>query len=318
MRALWIRDIIVYGLLLAFVLYVTKQNNMWGSKKGAKKTKVDSKKAKNTVRQRNTLLRILKRFEVIGDSFGYRPTETTIVNLNYKIRRARLKFKLLDRTIAPLELVGIFKVIGFVCGFIAVIGFLLTNSVFFLLFLLGLFSSTMFNMYVDSLIMQEDAEIESEFPDFFFLLYSRLLKGSKVRLAPTLDEYLKSLEAIHGVESHKAMRNFVQDLRNNIEIYGDDSMAVNKMREMYKSAMLVNFFNLALQSLKGVDNADKLLSFKMELTQKSLKAMEAVASKRREQGERAIWLIFIILGQFVVLSWLAKAGVGTITKILGI
>jgi hypothetical protein len=95
---------------------------------------------------------------------------------------------------------------------------------------------------------------------------------------------------------------------NNIEIYGDDSIAVHKMRETYKSAMLVNFFNLAIQSLRGVDNKDKLLAFRMELSQKKLDAMTVKANKMVEKGQKAVMLIFLILAQFIVLSWIAKAG----------
>ena len=129
-----------------------------------------------------------------------------------------------------------------------------------------------------------------------------------MRLAPTLDEYLSSIDAIYGEQSHKAMRNFVLDLRKNIEIYGDDSMAIHKMREVYRSAMLVNFFNLVVQSLRGVDNKDKLLAFKMELSQKKLEKMTERANILVAKGQKAVMLIFIILAQFIVLSWVAKAG----------
>ena len=124
----------------------------------------------------------------------------------------------------------------------------------------------------------------------------------------TLDEYIKSLEVIYGDKSHSAMKKFVLELRKNIEIYGDDSIAVHKMRETYKSAMLVNFFNLAIQSLRGVDNKDKLLAFRMELSQKKLDAMTVKANKMVEKGQKAVMLIFLILAQFIVLSWIAKAG----------
>ena len=157
-------------------------------------------------------------------------------------------------------------------------------------------------------IIEEDTEIEEDFPDLYMLLYSRLIRGTSMRLAPTLDEYLNSIDAIYGEKSHQAMRNFVMDLRKNIEIYGDDSMAIHKMRDVYRSAMLVNFFNLAVQSLRGVDNKDKLLAFKMELSQKKLDLMTKKAEAMVAKGQKAVMLIFIILGQFIVLSWVAKAG----------
>ena len=42
---LFLRDLIVYACLVALVLFVTKQNNMWGVKKGTSKTKVEVRKA---------------------------------------------------------------------------------------------------------------------------------------------------------------------------------------------------------------------------------------------------------------------------------
>ena len=42
---LFIRDLIVYAVLVIFVLFFTRQNNLWGTKKGTTKTKVDVKKA---------------------------------------------------------------------------------------------------------------------------------------------------------------------------------------------------------------------------------------------------------------------------------
>ena len=110
------------------------------------------------------------------------------------------------------------------------------------------------------------------------------------------------------------------DLRNNIEIYGDDSMAVRQLREKYRGAMVVNFCNLAVQALSGVDNKDKLTAFKSELSQRQLEAMKLEAQKRIEKGQRVIMLVFIILAEFVVLSWMAKLGgsFGMIGSVFGL
>ena len=37
MDSLFVRDLIVYAVLVIFVLFVTKQNNMWGTRKGTSK-----------------------------------------------------------------------------------------------------------------------------------------------------------------------------------------------------------------------------------------------------------------------------------------
>lgn len=318
MSTLFLRDLIVYGILLAFILYVTKQNNLWGNGRGTSKTKVDVKKSKRETKIRNIIIWALKKLENIGNNFGFAPNERKLERYKFNISRGRLKIVLLDRNIAPIELTGCFKLIKFIGVFISVLLYLITNNVLLLIGLIVLGIEYGFNSYIEASIVAEDQEIEEDFPDLFLLLYSRLLKGAQVRLAPTLDEYLKSIDVIHGEESHKAMRNFVQDLRNNIEIYGDDSMAIHRMRDMYKSAMLVNFFNLAIQSLRGVDNKDKLLAFKIELSQKRIQAMTDNANKLVEKGQRVIWVIFIILGQFIVLSWVAKAGGASILGIFNI
>lgn len=305
---LFLRDIIVYACLVALVLFVTKQNNMWGVKKGTSKTKVEVRKAQEEANYRNIILWCLNKAEFVSKNFGFQPSQTIIEKYQYNIFRGRLAVPYIDRNISPTELIGIFKTIKFISCFLGVFLTLLTGFPLFLLLLAGMFVHKVFEFAMDFKIIEEDTEIEEDFPDLYMLLYSRLIRGTSMRLAPTLDEYLNSIDAIYGDKSHKAMRNFVLDLRKNIEIYGDDSIAIHKMRETYKSAMLVNFFNLAVQSLRGVDNKDKLLAFKMELSQKKLEQMTARANALVAKGQKAVMLIFIILGQFIVLSWVAKAG----------
>ena len=305
---LFIRDLIVYGVLIIFVLFFTKQNNLWGTKKGTSKTKIDVKKAKDYTRRRNFLLKRLKTFEKIGNNFGFEPKVSVLERYKFIISRCRISVPYVERNIYPIELLGIFKSIKFLACFLSIFLTLLTSNKLFLLLIIFLFIDSVFEMIAEAKINEEDALIERDFPDLYMLLYSRLVRGTQVRLAPTLDEYIKSLDIIEGENSNKAMRGFVTELRKNIEIYGDDSIAVNKMRDTYKSAMLVNFFNLAIQSLRGVDNRDKLLAFRMELSQKKLDYMTNKANKMVEKGQKAVMLIFIILAEFVILSWAAKAG----------
>mgnify|MGYP003298363222 CR=1 FL=1 len=78
---------------------------------------------------------------------------------------------------------------------------LLTGNKLFLLLISVLAIDVAFNMVVEAKIMEEDSEIEKDFPDLYMLLYSRLVRGTQVRLAPTLDEYIKSLEVIYGDKS---------------------------------------------------------------------------------------------------------------------
>ena len=50
---LFLRDLIVYACLVVLVLFVTKQNNMWGVKKGTSKTKIEVRKAQEEANYRN-------------------------------------------------------------------------------------------------------------------------------------------------------------------------------------------------------------------------------------------------------------------------
>ena len=308
MDSLFVRDLIVYAVLVIFVLFVTKQNNMCGTRKGTSKTKIEVKKDKEIAKKRNISLWILNKADYICNNFGFQPSLSKIEKYKFNINRGRLVAPYTDRNFSPTELLGIFKFIKFISCFFAIFLTVLIGSRVFLILFVGLFVNAIFEYVMEFKIMDEDKEIEKDFPDLYMLLYSRLVRGTQTRLAPTLDDYIKSIDAVYGEESHKAMRNFVMDLRKNIEIYGDDSMAVHKMRDTYRSAMLVNFFNLAIQSLRGVDNKDKLLAFKMELSQKKLDAMTEAANALVAKGQKAVMLIFIILAQFVVLSWVAKAG----------
>ena len=61
MDSLFVRDLIVYAVLVIFVLFVTKQNNMWGTRKGTSKTKIEVKKDKEIAKKRNISLWILNK-----------------------------------------------------------------------------------------------------------------------------------------------------------------------------------------------------------------------------------------------------------------
>lgn len=308
MDSLVLRDFLLYVALILFIVYTMRINNMWGVSKGTKKAKVDVKVAKDTHKKRMLWLKFLQSCEWVNDNIGNVPEEGTLMDTTYRINRLRLKIEVLNRYIKPKELLGLLKAIQLVGVFASIILILLTKNVVVLSGLLLCLAPSMFKLYADTKIHDEDMELEKDFPDLFLLMYVRLLKGAKTRLAPTLDDYIKSLDAMYQGKEHKVIRNFALDLKNNIEVYGDDSIAVYKLRESYRSSTVINFCNLATQSLKGVDNSDKLLAFKIELIQQKQEQMKEKSRKLVEKGRRAIWVIYIILGQFVILSWLAKLG----------
>lgn len=300
-------NFILVLLIVAFVLVVTKSNHMWGSTSGAKKAKVDAQKLKQDRKARDLRLKALKFFSQFAD-FGVDANPVKLHDYEYQLTRIGKPMKYLDRVITATELYGLLKFVSCIGVVIALLGLILTSNPIFLIFMGSVFSSSLFSYYATSKIVAEDSQIEKEFPDLYLLLYSRLLNGAHTRLAPTLDDYLASLEYMYGTDGNPAMEKFVTLFRNYIEVYGDDCIAVKKLREVYRSSMIVNFCNLAVQALNNVNNSDKLLAFKIELSQKRMEQMTSEAKQRVAKGQRMIWLIFIILGEFIILSWAAKIG----------
>ncbi len=308
MISLGIKDVILYTSLIAFIIYTMKINNMWGVSKGVKKAKNDVKLAKDLQKRRVRWSKFLSLCEWVANNVGGKPDEGNLGELEYRINRLKINIKSLNRNWKPMELYGLLKAIQYIALFLSVIFFLLFKNVLALGLLVLWLAPSTFNVFTEVKINEEDMELEDDFPDLFLLLHNRLLKGATTRLAPTLDDYVKSLDAMYNKKSHLVIRGFATDLRKNIEVWGDDSTAIYKLRDTYRSSMVVNFCNLATQALKGVDNSDKLLAFKIELTNQKQEKMKENARKLIEKGRRSIIVIYIILGQFVILSWLAKLG----------
>ncbi len=311
-------DLIVYSVLVAVVLYVTKINHMWGVNRGVAKAKVDVRKDKDLKSKQAQLLWFLDKCAWFNNNTGFVASEDVLLDYKYKLERLRWQLPYLDRVPKPIELVGFFKLVYFVGSLAGILGIVLLGWFIFYGLFLSLLLPLAFKLFADSTIADEDMAIEQDFPDLYLLLYGRLVRGAYVRLAPTLDDFITSLDVMYGTGRHKAIRYFVVDMRNNIEIYGDDSIAITKLRERYRSAMVINFCNLAVQSLNGVNNSDKLLAFKVELSQKRMDNMKRRAEMLVAKGNRAILVVYVILAQFVVLSWASKfGGLSSIRGILG-
>lgn len=300
-------DLLLTGLCIVLILYVTRINHMWGSEKAVKKAKLDAQKAKDEMNARNRRLRLLKFFSSFAD-FGMPASKVTLADFEYKLSRVGKDMKYINRPITAVEIYGAMKFASVVGVMIFLVGIVGTGNPLFCAGLLLLFGPAAFRLYASSVIISEDTQIEKEFPDLYLLLYSRLLNGAHTRLAPTLDDYAASLDFMYGDKGCIAMKDFVMTFRNYIEVYGDDCIAIKKLREKYRSSMVVNFCNLAVQALNDVDNSDKLLAFKIELSQKRMEQMTAEAKARVAKGQKMVYLIFVILAEFVILSWLAKLG----------
>ena len=130
----FVRDLIIYGTLLVLVLFITKQNNIWGVKKATSKTKVDVKKAKEEANYLNIILWFLNKADMVCHNFGFEPSLAIIEKYRYNIFRGRLNVPYVDRAITPTELIGIFKVIKFISCFLAIFLTVLTYNLVFLMF----------------------------------------------------------------------------------------------------------------------------------------------------------------------------------------
>lgn len=158
-------------------------------------------------------------------------------------------------------------------------------------------------------IQDEDEIIDNYFIDIYLLLFSKLRQGSRARLQTTLENYINTLEGQALTKENEVMLKFARYFLNLLAMY-EDHQAVPKLRDIYHSATIVNFCNIASQSLQGVDNFDNLMTFKLQLVDRKT----AIMRKRQQQilasGERSIYAIWVILFIFVVVGWYSKLPTG--------
>lgn len=316
---MFLREYILYGALIVFVLYVTRVNNMWGVSRGTKKAKEQVRIQKSKEASRKRTLFVMRILTWVYHNIGMELNPSKEETANFRIDRLNLRNKSLERAYKASELYGFLKLIQLFGLFFTVLVFFMTFSPFALIGVPFMFAPSLFSLYATSVISHEDDLLEENFPSLYIILYSRLVQGSDIRLAPTLSDFLATLDKAGGVtRGDEILKKFVLDFRNYIDIYGDDSMAITRLREKYTSVMIVNFCNLAVQAVRGVDNKDKLLSFNMELSSKQKETMNARADKLVRRGELAVRVIWLILFQFIAISWVAKLSqAGGLTAVFG-
>lgn len=310
-------DIILYVILAIILIVALYRLQLVGANKGVKKSKRESDEQEVSAKHRGFLIWLMKQFSGIAMLLGGGVKSYVEFEYKYIIERCDMRVKKLNRFIKPIELVGIFRLIKFICVLCSLIIFIISFNAFSFIPLLGVFVDKIYMGLKKSKIEAEDEEIEIDFPDLYLLLYTRLIKGANARLEPSVREYMRSLDTMYGEgKGHSAIRKFCSTLCANIDIYGDESMAVKKMRDRYHSPTVINFCNLATQALSGVNNSDKLLTFKTELSQARLKAMEKYADNLVKKGERAVYIVYIVLFEFIILSWVSKIDLSLFSQIL--
>lgn len=158
-------------------------------------------------------------------------------------------------------------------------------------------------------IQDEDEIIDNYFIDIYLLLFSKLRQGSRARLQTTLENYINTLEGQALTKENEVMLKFARYFLNLLAMY-EDHQAVPKLRDIYHSATIVNFCNIASQSLQGVDNFDNLMTFKLQLVDRKTVIMRKRQQQILASGERSIYAIWLILFIFVVVGWYSKLPTG--------
>jgi hypothetical protein len=313
-----VSDVIVFGVLAFLSWYVLNAYNIIGTSKGSNRARENKRILKKSAKKQAFSRWALGQFEGFANATGGVGVRDQM-DYAFIISRMRVRDKHLNRDLSPVELHGKLKLFGFFSVGAGLVLFWLTANIIFAALILGFMIPNIYKFYQNEKIRQEDLQLEKDFPDLYLLLFSRLNRVPAARLAPTLDDFNKSLE-ITTTDSEKiVIKKFSNDFRNLIEIFGDDSIAIGKLREKYRTATIINFVNLAIQALSGVDNRDKLAAFKNELATRKLKEMEENAERLIAIGSKVIWAVFIILFQFVVLSWASRFGgsLGDLGNLMG-
>ena len=252
-----------------------------------------------------------KKLEVYASSInlfrGIFMSELTYQQHQYYIQRLELRSEPLDRLLTPEEVRGQ-RVLPLLLSLLVIpIG--MFYPVVFILPVLAFINLASYQTLFKARIADEDEIIDNYFIDLYLLLYSKLRQGSRARLQGTVENYINTLEGTKDTEESKVMLKFARYFLNLLSLY-EDHVAVPHLRDNYRSATVINFCNIATQSLNGVDNFDNLITYKMQLTERRTKLMRERQQKILAKGERSILLIWIILFIFIIVGWYSKMPTG--------
>lgn len=234
-------------------------------------------------------------------------TDLTYEKHKYYIQRLELRSEPLDRLLTPEEVRGQ-RVFPFLISLV-----LIPLGIFFpVVFLipLGFLANILTYQTVYKMkIADEDDIIDNQFINLYLLMYSKLKQGSRARLQGTVENYINTLEGSKSTEESRVMLKFSRYFLNLLALY-EDHVAVPHLRDVYHSATIINFCNVATQSLNGIENFDNLLTFKMQLTERQTNMMRKRQQEILRKGERSIYAIWVILVIFIAVGWVSKMPTG--------
>jgi hypothetical protein len=290
----------VYNILVSFGVFE------FSARPSKTVNEIESKRKLNKKRKSET--QILGLYSSSVNLFrGIFMSDLTYQNHLYYIQRLELRTKTLDRLLTPEEVRGQ-RVLPFLLS-ILVIPLALFFPVLILIPVATLINLATYQTMYKAKIADEDTIIDNYFIDLYLLLYSKLRQGSRARLQGTVENYISTLETTKSTEESKVMLKFARYFLNLLSLY-EDHVAVPHLRDNYHCVTIINFCNIATQSLNGVDNFDNLITYKMQLTERRTNLMRERQKKILAKGERSILAIWIILFIFIGVGWYSKLPTG--------
>ena len=301
--------IVIALMTLIAVIMILRAFGVFEATHEPSKVVQDIKSTRKLRRKRDFEKKKLGLYSGITETFrGVLMSENSYNNHMYWIQRLEKRSKILNRFYTPEEYRGKYALrllVGLLC---IPLGFLPIGILSYGFWIVTAYTVVTFVSYPIGLkqrIEDEDLIIDKNFLNLYLLLYSRLRMGARARLQPVVESYIETMDNESDTEVKNVMLKFSRYLLNNLSQY-EDHVAVPKLRERYKGATIINFCNVAGQALQGVDNADNLLTFKMQLVERKTDEMRKRSEKIYKSGLRSIYLICIILFFFIAVGWWSK------------
>lgn len=299
----------MYTLLIilatVFAVYmILKQFGVFEIAKDTQKVASDISSSKKSVKKREFEKSKLAFYTGLVNTFrGLLMSDIQYEKHTYYINRLELRSNILGRLLTPEEVRGS-KFAPFVCS-IVVIPLAIFKPVLFMIPFLAFAYFVTYELKLDAKIRDEDAIIDDYFIELYLMMYSKLKQGSRARLQGTVENYIDTLQSAVSTEVRDTMLKLGKCLLNLLSLY-EDHVAVPMLKEIYHSATIINFCNVASQSLNGIENFDNLLTFKMQLVERKTEMMRKRSKAIVRKGEMSIYAIYIILVSFVLIGWYSK------------
>lgn len=299
----------MYTLLIilatAFAVYmILKQFGVFEIAKDTQKVASDISSSKKSIKKREFEKSKLAFYAGLVNTFrGLLMSDIQYEKHTYYINRLELRSNILGRLLTPEEVRGS-KFAPFACS-IVVIPLAIFKPVLFMIPFLAFAYFVTYELKLDAKIRDEDAIIDDYFIELYLMMYSKLKQGSRARLQGTVENYIDTLQSAVSTEVRDTMLKLGKCLLNLLSLY-EDHVAVPMLKEIYHSATIINFCNVASQSLNGIENFDNLLTFKMQLVERKTEMMRKRSKAIVRKGEMSIYAIYIILVSFVLIGWYSK------------